>query len=255
MLTQNKISVFNLHSLRISERIAFFVTVNRIIENHDAEKMKITSASIPFKSACVDLESRFNKDRKSKVTDQIMEKDQLRDNDIICMRYVAEGMTRYFDSEVRIAALQLLAKIDSYGAYIYKMNQEEETVVLSNLISEIKSSPVLLDAIKKLNMKALLANLEKNNNEFSDLYMNRLVEKTLADEVSAGEKMKEVTTSYRNLVRALESQAFVEPMQEIVLAIAEINTLIQRQIEKINNREGRRNKDADLTNEGSGQAV
>ena len=240
MITTDKITAFDISRLRIGEQIEYLGLVADIVQKYDPKVMGVVSASEAYKAACLDLESRFKKTRNSPITSQMEEKDRQRDNDIICLRMVADAMTRYFEPEINTAAKLLVAVIDQFGSSIYNMNYEEESAVIRNLINDLKSKQPLIDAVKKLNLKALVANLEKNNNEFRKLYKDRLEEKTYNQEISAGEALKVTLRAYYHLVRMIESKTFLEPVEALQKTIAEINTLTKRQIEKIQERENRR---------------
>jgi hypothetical protein len=239
----DKVNVLDLSSLRLGEQIEFYGLVNDIITKYDPKTLEVVNASEPFAKSFQETETRFKKSYKSPITSAMSEKDKLRDEDIICMRIVADGMTHHFDPEVKNAAYLILSTIDRFGTRIYSMNYEEETVVLRNLINELKTSLPLIDAIKKLNMKNLLANLEKNNNEFRELYKSRVEEKFKNDDGSATELMKEVSECYKVLVRTLESRAFLMPSEPLSKVIGQINIMIQRQMDKIRYRESRRGQD------------
>jgi hypothetical protein len=246
MLNSNKVNYFELHRLRIGEQIEFLKMVMLLLEKYITKTMGMETVIEPFKKAFTELESRFKQSRHSKLSAQIIEQDELRDNDVICLRMYAATMIRYFEPEVRKAAELLLNTIDQFGTRIYELNYEEETAVIRNLINELKTKQELIDAVKKLNLKALVANLEKNNNEFSVLYMERVEEKTYKQEISAGEAIKEVMALYREVIRTIESRAYLEPTEPLIKTIAEINTIVQRHVEKLNLRDSSKVKTADL---------
>jgi hypothetical protein len=245
MLNSNKVNNFDISRLRIGEQIEFLKMVLILLEKYIAKTMGMESVIEPFKKAFSELESRFKQSRNSNMSAQLIEQDQLRDNDMICLRMYAATMIRYFDPEIRKAAELLLNTIDKFGTRIYELNYEEETAVIRNLINELNTKQELINAVKKLNLKALVANLEKNNNEFSVLYMERVEKKTYDQDISASEAIKEVIALYREVIRTLESRAYLEPAEPLHNIIAEINTIVQRHVEKLNLRNSSRVKTAD----------
>ena len=246
MVSSNKVNYFELHRLRIGEQIEFLGMVLDIVEKHNPKDITIERAVEPFKKTFRDVESRFKQVRNSKLTAQLTEKDALRDNDIICLRMIADAMTRYFDSEVKSAAETLLTVIDQYGTKIYDLNYREETAVIRNLVKDLKTKPSLVDAVKKMNLKALVTNLEKNNNEFREIYMTRVEQDYNNRDISAGEIIKEAAVLYRNLIRTLESKAFLEPSNSLNDTIGEINIIAQKHAEIISQRESLKDKYSDL---------
>lgn len=240
MKITNQIKRFDVSRLRVSEQIEFYGIINDIVEKRDPIAMGVDEALEEMKQSYVDVESKFKRSRNSKITAQLIAMDKLRDSDIACLRMTVDAMTRHFDPEIKAAAEILLEIINQYGTAIYDMNYEEETAVLRNLVTDLSKKKDLAKAVKKLNLGNLVANLEKNNNEFREIYKSRLEETTYNNEISAGEALRELLSKYRVLIRTLESRAFLEPSDKLNHTIAEINTLAERQIEKINDREARR---------------
>lgn len=245
-MENNTILTFDISRLRVAEQIEFFGVTSDIVAKHDPATMGVAEALQGLQNAHQDADSKFKQTRNSEVTADLVEKDELRDNDIICLRMWADAMTRYFDLQVKSAAELVLRTIDNYGSTIYNMNYEEETATLRNLVNDFKTKQPLIDAIAKLSMADLVGNMEKNNQEFRQLYMDRLEERTYNNEISASEAVKIALNSYRVLVRTLESKAFLQPSEALNKSIAELNTLVERQIEKIENRESRSKEDTDL---------
>jgi hypothetical protein len=240
MTTTNKVDLFDLSRLRIGEQIEFLSLVSRLLGKHNLKSLGIDTAWESFKCAVKEVESRFKRSRASTWSIQMKEFDALRDTDIICLRMVTEGMTRYFDPEKRAAAVLLLNTIDRFGTSIYNLNYEEETAVIRNLVRVLRTDPELISAVEKLSFNELVANLEKNNNQFTTVYASRVNELTIKDKVSTLEALKNALSHYRHLVRTLESKAFLIPGEDIQTIIAIINTLVKMQVEKLQIRKGHR---------------
>lgn len=246
-MENNTILTFDISRLRVAEQIEFLGVASDIVAKHDPATMGIEEVLQSLKTSQKDSDAKFKQTRNSEITADLVEKDELRDNDIICLRMWCDAMTRYFDPEIKAAAELLLDTIDNYGTGIYNMNYEEETATLRNLVIDLKSKELLKNAVQKMAMVELLENLEKNNNDFRQLYMARVEERTYNNEISAGEAVKLAVTNYRVLVRTLEAKAFLQPTEALNKSIAELNTLVERQIEKIEGRENRRDTDLQST--------
>jgi hypothetical protein len=244
MKTITKLSF--LSRLRLVEKIEFLGLILEILSNYNLKDLNMVAISDAFKTAFQNLERRYNKFKNPPLPLLLSEKDELRDNDIICLRMIAQAMTRYFDLEVKAAAFLLLETIDQYGAAIYRMNYETETAVLRNLINDLKTRQELMDAVKRLNVKALVNNLEKNNNDFRELYLKKVKDKAFNIEVKSDELLQEAMDRFREMLRTLESKAFLDDTNAAANIINEINALIQRHSEKLENRESRKEKSAEV---------
>ena len=238
-MENSQIHTFDISRLRVAEQIEFFGVAADIVAKHDPAEMGAEEAFQSLKMAHQDADDKFQQTRNSDITGQLVAADELRDDDIICLRMWGDALTRYFDPQLKATAELVVKTIDNYGSAIYNMNYEEETATLRNVVNDLKSKQPLVEAITKLSMTDLVNNLEKNNNDFRQLYMARLEEKTYNNEISAGEAVKIVLNSYRTLVRTLESRAFLQPTEALNKTIAEINTLVERQDEKIATRDRR----------------
>lgn len=239
-MENNTILTFDLSRLRVAEQIEFLGVTSDIVAKHDPATMGMEEVLQSLKTAQQDADAKFKQTRNSEITTDLVEKDELRDNDIICLRMWSDAMLRYFDPAVQAAAELMLRTIDNYGSAIYNMNYEEETATLRNLVNDLKTKQPLINAVETLSMRGLVDNLDKNNNEFRQLYMDRLEERTYSNEISAGEAVKLAINNYRVLVRTLEAKAFLQPTEALNKSIAELNTLVERQIEKLANRESRK---------------
>ncbi len=238
----NKILPLQLKRLYLTEKIEYFGLVGKIVEKYFPSNSKeFVAAATSFNEVYLQLESRFNKARNPEITTQLTEIDNLRGNDIICLRMTAQGLSRHFDPAISAAGSLLVETIDLYGNSIYRMNYEEETAILRNLINDLKTRPNLVDALDKLNLKSLVINLEKNNNRFRELYLTRVADKSNEDSTVA-EYIKETNLQYQALVRTIESIAYLNASDASLNIIAEINTLIQRHQEKLQFRNKRRER-------------
>ncbi len=245
-MENNTILTFDVSRLRVAEQIEFFGVAADIVAKHDPATMGVEEALKGLQTSHQDADAKFKQTRNSQVTADLVEKDEQRDNDIICLRMWTDAMTRYFDPRVKTAAELVLRTIDNYGSIIYNMNYEEETATLRNLVNDFKTKQPLTDAIATLSMVDLVNNMEKNNQEFRQLYMERLEERTYNNEISASEAVKIALNNYRILVRTLEAKAFLQPSEALKKSIAELNTLVERQNEKIAGRESRKGEDPDV---------
>ena len=243
----NRIIPFDISRLRVAEQIEFFgMTVEIVKKHNNGSNATIGEAIDALTEAHKDADGKFKQTRNSDITGQMVAVDELRDKNIICLRMWADAMTRHYDTSIIDAAELVLETIDNYGMAIYNMNYEEETATIRNLINDFKTKQQLTEAIKILSMNKLVTVMEKNNNKFRKLYMTRLEERTYNNELSAGEAVKLAINNYRVLVRTLESMAFLQPTDALNNIIAEINTLAERQIEKLNERESRGSKDDNM---------
>ncbi len=213
---------------RINEFVQFFVDVIGLCEKNNPETLNINVQLETLKETNARLDEAFKRDQKSGVTKQLTLLDQQRDEDIICLRMLADAFSHYFEEDKKNAGERILTCIDKYGSSIYRMNYHAETSTVDNLGKELKNTAELAEAINTLGIADVVDHMAGTNDQFKDLYQQRVQEEAANNDVSAGEIIKEALNNYHTLVTHIEAHATITPSDAYTKLINELNGLIER---------------------------
>lgn len=244
-MQKSEILLFSVLNLRSGEQLEYYQVVLSIVERLHPDTSQLDSILLPMKEALKAANEQFKSSASNKkLTQQLNELDDERRNAMICLRQLVEGYTRYYDKAVSQAAEAIQTVIDRFGgSAIYRLNYEEETATLRNLLSELTDDPPYQKAVKTVGLDKLLKFLKEKNDAFSEMYLNRIQQETADDSKSTRVMLTKVRDYYRELVRMLESLAVVSPTDYLFQIIAEINTVASRQEEILKDRRSRNRSD------------
>ena len=214
------------NKFRVSEFIQFFTDVIKICTQNAAAATQVSTPLTAFKESLAKLSTTFKVKKASDITAELSKLDAQRDQDIICLRKMADAYSSHFDEELKTAGNALLQCIDKYGSRIYMMNYQAQTSTTTNLCNDLNSMTNMQTIVQKLSVSNLVAHLEDSNNRFNDLYINRVSETTADESISSGEAVKVAMADYRTLIEHIEAYSVIAPSESNTNLQAELDTLI-----------------------------
>lgn len=228
------------YGLRISEMVEFFALLVAICKKYATETLNISVQVNALEASFNESDAVFKQDRASEYTAELVKLDQLRDDDLICLRKIAEGFTYHFLPGKKAAARLISKTINLYGKSVQTLNYEAETTVVRNLCNDLLTKPELQQAIESLPVVDVIENLKSNNESFSELYLQRVDETSKKKDAAAGEALKETINVYRELASHIDANMVVSPSAELGELVDEINTLGDRYNDIVELRKGRK---------------
>ena len=123
--------------------------------------------------------------RKSMLTNDIAEADDLRDNTFIGLSDAIKSANRHFRPDVQQAASRLLVIIENHSNLIRK-SYDEETAAINSLINDLTT--VGAADVTAIGLAEWVTELQANNNAFDDLKKGRYTEEAGKTQL----RMKEV---------------------------------------------------------------
>jgi hypothetical protein len=232
-----EVTTIDFGRLRISELIEYFTLVGSICRKFNPAEMNVEPQCSNLSQSVEKAEASFKLDSSSPITTEMVALDQARDQDIICLRMLAEGYTYHFDPAKKAAGQQILKIINLYGDKIYALNYESQTAVVRNLTNDLLLKPELVVALETTGMHEVALKARENNNAFSQKYLERIEDTANKTAISTSERLKESISLYRVLVRHLEANALLNAMENLNNAISEINKVAERFNAIIRNRQ------------------
>ncbi|MBS3772166.1 MAG: hypothetical protein KGY69_18075 [Bacteroidales bacterium] len=233
--------IANIHyqKLRIGEFIQFLDNSISICKNNDPVALEIDTTLNPLEESLGNIEAVFNKERGSKLTEDIIVLNKRRDNAIKLLTLHAKGYSRYcFEEAKRQAAEKIYKAITKYGHSIYRLNYQAETSTLSILVNELLSDPGLARAVNTLDLQPAVNELETANELFNDKYLSRVIDMADMAAESASAQRKTAMKHYRRLIKLIEALAVVSGQDRYQSLINELNELIETYNEEADSRAG-----------------
>ena len=124
--------------------------------------------------------------------------DSKRDGSVSHLNYSLKGFVHGNDKEKSEMAQMVLKTIRKYGK-VQKASFETETSLLDSMLLELKK-PELAAALAELNLSAVVAELEANQNLFKDLFSQSSVTEAEKKEIIAPSKLKSETLEQLNSI-------------------------------------------------------
>lgn len=217
----------NIHNYRIGESVQFLKYVLDLVERHDNKPQGIPEKTNNLRAVHTDYEAAYKNELRNKLTKQVEQLDNRRDYAELCLKNVAEGFMYHHRPEIKEAATKIVDTIAKYGDNIARLNYQEETPTLRRLVSEITSTPELMDAVNKLQLQETLQEIETANNEFENIYILRLQQNAAVTSKSAMELKKDAIAAYYDLVKIIEAHILILGIEPFKTLVAELNQLIE----------------------------
>lgn len=225
-----KVASLNTGKLTHGESLSFLGGASQIFRaNHSTE------TPIPFLPKIEDLEAKTEKmktlyyfNRKSEKTKVLGELDKVRAGCTIGMRETLRIFSvHHVDEDIKQKAQLLLEVFLHYGTRIDKNNYQEETAIISSLVSDIESDDNLLAIVHELHLTKWFETLKAKNAEFAQLYVERDLEASDRPQEKLADVRSEGEAAYKKVVNKLNAYAEIEGgiYNEI---IADLNSHIER---------------------------
>ncbi|MBI9069498.1 MAG: hypothetical protein JEZ09_19535 [Salinivirgaceae bacterium] len=220
------IESINLRSLRSGEFTQFTNDVMAILAKADTETLGIKDQAADFNTAVEQLQAGFNKERGSDITAELTEIDARRDACISGIEKLSEAYTLHFEPVIAKAAQELLHKIESYGPRIAKQNYQTETTIINNLTQAVETDADLKDAVSKLYLSDWFDQLKKENNWFSQRFLDRIDEEAQQSDEKFKELRDTASEAYRTLCMHITAHVTLKGIAGYDAIINQLNSLI-----------------------------
>ncbi|MCK5824836.1 MAG: hypothetical protein KAG96_05455 [Ichthyobacteriaceae bacterium] len=87
------------------------------------------------------------------------------------LKLLVEGYTNHFDEIKRKSAEVLMSYFKNKGGCLRKLNYHEQTTYINNLLNDLETDKLVLEAINSLNLAVWFNELKIANTTFEDIYM------------------------------------------------------------------------------------
>ena len=236
-----EIKTISLPRLNNAAHAEFHENVKITVEKAGAEALGIAEPYTLYLQAFNNELECLNIIRKSNITEQINEQDDVRDGIFRGLSDAIKSYRNHFMSEYRVAANKLWSVMLHFGN-LAPLSLDQQTALVSDIIREFRK-PELAEAITFLNLDAWCNELEIENNKLRDLMTARYNE--AVGKTPYRMKTTRLLTDkyYRLIVSQLEyKMAINDKPAGFDEFIIELNAIIKRYKDILAQKFGRKNK-------------
>jgi hypothetical protein len=221
-----KIPKLDTHSLRNNAYFQFHTEFHDLVEQHNAETLKIKPLFDDYLPLYNRVEDALKKIVKSEFTAKIHEADKARDEIYLGIVETNTAALRHFNPTVRQAAERLKILFDTYGNVVNKP-LNEETSAIYNILQELKGK-YTADA-ESVGLTEWVIELETRNQTFEALVKERFDETaSRTTDIVMKQARAQLDEVYKTIVERINALAVVEGVESYEVFIKTLNAVIAK---------------------------
>jgi hypothetical protein len=179
------------------------------LSTEDLAALNLAQEAGDFKTVFDIFDKALKQAQKTGYTDGIITADDNRDNITIGFAGSLSNLTRFPDAEIAESAKKLLAVFEKYGTGIVRLPQREETAILTNVVSELRSTENAI-ALQKSGLSMWVDKLAEANLAFDELYTHRTEKESEFITGLTRTERANTQAAFEKLVRAIEAKAYLK---------------------------------------------
>lgn len=212
--------------LRNSEFLQFMFDVISICLKHKAKTTDIQTQVTALNTSVTNLASVFKVEQGSILSKTLHDLDLRRDNCFIGTCQLINSHLRSPIALMQNAATLLENNIEKYGHNIAELNYPAETSTINSILKDWENDSRLTSATELLNLAPWINELQTTNQEFNNIFMNRVEETNQKPSLKTIEARKVTTAAYRTLVQHIDARALLASDNSYEALVGELNVLI-----------------------------
>lgn len=219
-----------LNNLRNNDYSQFLNNTVAILGRYNPATLMLQDEYTALQTGATALQEMLNGISGNVLTQELERLDGLRDDAINGMIFLITGSTYSTDAPVKAAALLLQTHLAAFGPAIARESYQNETNKLQNLLRDWNTKPELTAAVTTLSLGRWKTELEAANNAFDAKYVDRSVDKGLANLDKVKAKRAEINQVYYELRDALNARYTINKKTQpepFLTAINALNGLIK----------------------------
>jgi hypothetical protein len=234
-----KIESINYRLLRNEEHLQFHTGFKELVELNNPGELNIEEVFAAFLPHYAHESEAIDQIRKSEVTHELTDADNMRDNTCYGMTEVFKAATRHFQPAIRQAASNLAVIFDHFSD-LTKKSYDEETTAIVKFIEELNAKAA---DVATVGLTDWVAELQANNTAFVNLTKTRYTEESGKTQLKMRQVRGEVDSAYRTVVNRINALIIVNGESSYSAFVTELNKRIEHFAQIIALRDGRNAKD------------
>lgn len=198
----------NLDKARLMDFYQVMNLTSGFLQKEDTAALNLTGVTGEFNIAFTDLDNSLKQARKTGLTGDVLDADDLRDNIQIGFLEVLNGYTRFPDKEIASAASRLVVVTDKYGPGIARLPQREESAALTNMVTDLRSGDNAT-LLQTTTLSIWVDKLDEANQAFNAVYEQRTEKEAALITSLTRTQRSNMKAAFEKLVQAIEANAFL----------------------------------------------
>jgi hypothetical protein len=190
-------------------------------------------ANIPFiqkviklvKDDLVDLEKTLTKDLSSEYTQQLLDRDNLRDSAFLGLRDFVRANTHRINLEIVKAAEMVYNIIKKHGTALYKMGYIQQSAKLKLLFNEL-NEPLVQQALATIQAASWYEELKSTQAEFEQMYAEKITDATKKDYPQLYDAKAKLGRDLSVLLDAISVVEKIDDEPDVTTIVHQINEVI-----------------------------
>jgi hypothetical protein len=234
-------------TLRNEAHVEYNNTFSALVEKYTSEALNIKELYDGYKPLFADEVSSLDTVRKSALTVEIDEQDNVRDGIFRGLAEAVKSALNHFKAEKRVAARKLEVIFANYGNIAAK-TLDQETAAIDDLLRELDSGSSK-PLVELLGLADWLDQLEAENNRFKQLMLDRYAETSQRPTVRMRDARAMVDKCLRQIFDRIDALAMVNGIAAFESFIKELNAVNERYKQILAQEKGARKDKAETANE------
>jgi len=240
-----KINELSLQRLKNEEHFQFHADFKGLVHTFNPATLKVDAAFAAYLPIFSNESEALDVIRKSMLTDDIAEADDLRDSTYIGLGDAIKSAGRHFRPEVQQAASRLQVIIGNHSNLIRK-SYDEETAAINSLINDFNTVGAADVAI--IGLTDWVNELQANNNAFDDLKKGRYTEEAGKTQLHMKEVRLQLDEAYHAVINRINALIIVNGETAYSNFVNELNQRVESYSKLVAQRRGRIAKKPPLEN-------
>lgn len=224
------------------EIIAFGPALVKIVNPYDPNALGLKPVMDKLEAQWKNLEPFMQNSAGSVHTDDLIELDNLRDNDLRGIKSLAEAYLKHRNPAMRDAGQLIINTMNGFDAEIPRQALPVQTQTVKQLLLALETKPELVAAVASLNLAEWLAPLKATNLEFEDKYMLRNKEEGEKPDTNFLEQKPLAEEAYLAFQKRLLALNELNPNPKFDQIIAETNELVSKYNQLVTQRQAANKK-------------
>ena len=240
-----KINELNFQRLRNEEHFQFHADFKGLVHTFNPATLKVDAAFAAYLPIFSNESEALDVIRKSALTDDIAEADDLRDNTFIGLCDAIKSASRHFRPEVQQAASRLQVIVGNHSNLIRK-SYDEETAAINSLINDFNTTGAA--DVTAIGLAEWITELQANNNTFDDLKKGRYTEEAGKTQLLMKEVRVQLDIAYTAIINRINALIIVNGETAYSNFVNELNQRVESYSKLVAQRRGRIAKKPPLEN-------
>ncbi|TCP25201.1 hypothetical protein EV195_104234 [Tenacibaculum skagerrakense] len=221
---------------RNGEYLQYMKDVLELVNKQDVDTLLLTNQRNALTGIVSQIDNAFQQSLGSSLTQGIIELDDRRDKAFMGFKSVINGFSYHYDAAKKVHALNALSAIEKYGKDITRKSYQEETAIISSLITDFESQPELVTAVTELSLTDWLTELKTANIAFASKYLERVGDTAANPLANLVELRSQATVAYRVLISHIQAHQVLNTNAAYSIIIDEIDVLTKQYNLVVDNR-------------------